>query len=407
MKIAVIGAGISGLSFAKYAKLNGMNVKVYERDSKIGGIAKVKDANSIPYHMIGGHCFNSKHHEVLDFVFQHVLPIDNWNKLNRRASILFDGHEIPYPIEFSMKDIYKFAPEKAIRYVNDYMSACRSPSDNLESWFVNNFGNSLAKDYFIPYNRKIWGREPSSMSPNWVVDKLPLPNSKSFITGLLDSAKDIMPHSSFYYPKSGTQNTFIEALAEELDITLNCPVQNLSCNSHGQFDIGGELFDKVIFTGELNNIEKVVKVDSEEVRNAISNLEYNKVTTVLWETEETGDTWTYIPCEDILFHRLIHIGNFTDKKINVCMSEAVGEVSYDDMVKAGKKLKRLKKPLDYNVSDHAYVVFNNSIDEDKSKIFEYFSNSNVHLLGRFGQWDYFNMDICIHQAIQLFNEIKK
>ena len=61
----------------------------------------------------------------------------------------------------------------------------------------------------------------------------------------------------------------------------------------------------------------------------------------------------------------------------------------------------LLTPLDYNVSDHAYVVFDKLIDENKSIIKDYFANSNVHFLGRFGQWDYFNMDICMLEAMKL------
>ena len=51
MKIAVIGAGISGLSFAKYCKIyrKDWEVKVFESLSSHGGIAKVKMIDGIPF----------------------------------------------------------------------------------------------------------------------------------------------------------------------------------------------------------------------------------------------------------------------------------------------------------------------------------------------------------------------
>lgn len=405
MKVAVIGAGVSGLSFAKYAFVNGVKVKVFDKDSKVGGIARVKDVGGCPYHMVGGHCFNSKHKDVLDFVFGHVLPLDSWRKVQRRASILFDGCHIPYPIEYSMKDIYNQKPEKALEYIEDYFKATRGKVENLADWFSENFGVSLARDYFIPYNKKIWGRNPASMSPDWVVDKLPQPDMRSFISGLIGSASDNMPHSSFYYPKSGTQNTFIDALAKNLDISLGVHIEKVIRNSDGTFTVAGECFDKVVYTGGLNKVSNVFDVESPDVLKAVNSLEYNKVTTMLWESEPTDDTWTYIPDEKILFHRLINISNFTDIPVNVSISEAVGEVSYEDMVAAGAGLKQLKRPLGYNVSDYAYVVFNKSINENKLIINNYFEGSDIHLLGRFGQWDYFNMDICIYESMKLFRRI--
>ena len=103
-KIAVIGAGISGLTIAKMmSQVEGFSVSVFEESEDVGGIAKVRMVGNFPYHKIGGHCFNSKHPEVLDFVFDNVLEKDEWNLVERKASILFKGTRLDYPIEFSMK----------------------------------------------------------------------------------------------------------------------------------------------------------------------------------------------------------------------------------------------------------------------------------------------------------------
>ncbi|MFT2091645.1 protoporphyrinogen/coproporphyrinogen oxidase [Paraglaciecola sp. 2405UD69-4] len=402
MNIAVIGAGISGLSFAKaLLHEDEFKVKVFEEKPHIGGIAKVKMVNDFPYHMIGGHCFNSKHQNVLDFVFGCVLEKEHWQKVERKASILFHGKRLGYPIEFSMKELFESEPELAINCVLDYLDAKGEESQDLEEWFINNFGKSLAEQYFIPYNKKIWGREPREMSPNWVVDKLPQPVKRDFVKGLLSEAKDTMPHATFYYPKSGTQNTFIQALAKDIDVELEAKITNIAKLENGKYMVNGQEFDHIVYTGPMDKSNEVFDIDSTEVLSAIAGLNYNKVTTMLWESEPTDYTWTYLPDPDIPFHRLIHIGNFTTEKYPVTITETTGVVSYEDMVKAGKSISMLKSPLDYNVSDHAYVVFDKGIDENKSTIINYFSETNIHFLGRFGQWDYFNMDICILEALKL------
>ncbi len=407
MRIAVIGAGISGLAFAKYASIRNISVKVFESTDQIGGIAKVKMLDNAPYHMVGGHCFNSKFEHVKEFVFENVLPEDKWNKVQRKASILFKGHKIDYPIEYSIKQIFQFDKELALNIVADYFKASKAPANNLSDWFVNNFGSTLAEEYFVPYNQKIWNIEPSEMTPDWVTDKLPLPNDAEMLRGLIYDGKDHMPHSTFYYPRTGTQNTFIESLADGLDISLNSKIKSIKQRAEGKYIINGQLFDHVIYTGPLDKIGEFVEITDEKVKCNISKLKYNKVTTVIWKSKPTNDTWTYIPGSDCLFHRLIHIGNFVNCNINYTISEAVGEVSYKNMVESGKTLEQLIEPIDYNVSDRAYVVFDKNIKRSKAVIFDYFNTTKIHLLGRFGEWEYYNMDVCIKRSMDVLDSIIK
>lgn len=411
MKVAVIGAGISGLAFAKYAstkKNTPVKVKVFERGAKIGGIAKVKMvADNIPFHMVGGHCFNSKHQSVKDFVFNHVLPVDQWRKIDRHATILFKGNRVNYPIEYSVREIFKFNPELALFIVSDFFKADKTAGSNLEEWFENNFGYTLAHEYFIPYNRKIWGVDPSSMTSDWVIDKLPVPNEMEIMKGLVDHNKDTMPHSSFYYPLSGTQNTFIDALSEDIDIILNSEIDSVSKRFDGTYVINGEIFDHVVYTGALDQIGDSFSINSPVVIDSLDKLRYNKVTTAIWKSKETEDTWTYIPDSQCVFHRMIHIGNFIGSNQNYTITEAVGEVSYERILESGKGLDQLIELVDYNVSGRAYVIFDRNIKVSKKVIFEYFQGENIHLLGRFGEWDYYNMDICIERAMKLFDSLYK
>ncbi len=36
----------------------------------------------------------------------------------------------------------------------------------------------------------------------------------------------------------------------------------------------------------------------------------------------------------------------------------------------------------------------------------YAKSLGVHSIGRFGQWDYFNMDVCIKQSLNLFTHLR-
>jgi protoporphyrinogen oxidase len=407
MKVGVLGAGISGLSIAKLLNKND-EVEILERSSIYGGIARTQEVEGIAYHVTGGHCFNSKYPDVLDFVFNEILEKDKWHNIQRNANIKLHGNDISYPIEYAVKQINEFDTNLAINITRDFLAAKDDLHySNLEDWFRKKFGNTLAETYFIPYNTKIWNRPPSEMSPAWVEGKLPIPNKESFFKGLISNEADKMPHSNFYYPNTNNQNTFIDALADGLNIICNYKVEEIQFNADKKkWAINNDKeYDLIISTLPLNVIPSLISGVKQHILDEAKKLKYNKVTTMLWETEGTERTWTYIPESYNFFHRYIHIGSFYSPKQNYSITEVVGEKSYDEMVDNGKKDPFLKRPIAYHVSDHAYVVFDENYDSATTAIKNYLDEIGLYTLGRFGEWQYYNMDVCIKSSIDLSKRI--
>lgn len=409
LKIGVIGAGISGLSVAQLLKEK-FEVVVFEKKAQPGGIARTREIDGISYHLTGGHCFNSKSYEVLDFVFDHILSKKYWNQISRNAKIQFKGNLINYPIEFSVKEIADFDLSLAQNIVQDFLNTSNDVDEslNLEEWFRAKFGNTLAEEYFIPYNKKIWNTDLKNMSPHWVEGKLPIPNKDIFFKSLFTIGKDKMPHSTFYYPRSNNQNTFIDALANGLNIQFNSPVNSIekSIDSNRWLINSIHEFDLIINTMPLNILPSIYKDCDSNIIEIASRLKYNKVTTMLWETKATEATWTYLPSNDLIFHRYIHIGNFFNPNKNFTITEAVGERTYDEMVLNGSNDPFLIKPVDYHVSDHAYVVYDENMIANRSVLLDYFAKESIYNLGRFAEWEYYNMDVCIEKAIHLSSHLK-
>ncbi|WP_231427202.1 NAD(P)/FAD-dependent oxidoreductase [Pedobacter sp. Leaf250] len=401
MKIGILGAGISGLSVGKMLSKE-HDVELLERHSIHGGIARTKTVEGVAYHPVGGHCFNSKYPDVMDFVFNEVLPKESWHQVQRNAVIKFKEEEISYPIEYAIQQIHNFAPELAIDITRDFLSAeDNNIYENLEDWFRKKFGNTLAETYFIPYNSKIWNRHPSEMSPAWVDGKLPIPNKESFFKGLISNESDRMPHASFYYPDSNNQNTFIDKLAEGLNILTDFTITSVAKRGEKWLINDEKEYDLVISTLPLNLYPHLIKNTPKSILDAADLLRYNKVTTMFWETEETDRTWTYIPEAYNFFHRYIHIGSFFKPKKNYSMSEVVGEKTKEEMIENGKKDSFLKRPVDYNVSEHAYVVFDENYNAATTTVKKYLEEIGLYTLGRFGEWQYYNMDVCIKSSLDL------
>jgi protoporphyrinogen oxidase len=406
-KIVIIGAGVSGLSIGQLLK-DSFECDILEAKNHVGGIARTKNVDGIPYHTVGGHCFNSKNKKVMEFVFEKILPKEEWNLVERYADIFFENNYIPYPIEFSVKEIYKFDKELAFKITNDFLNAEIVSPKNLEEWFIQNFGYTLAEKYFLPYNKKIWQMDPSKMSYTWVEGKLPLPDKKSFFNALLSNEKDTMPHAKFHYPKTNNQNTFIDALAQGLNIRKEYKVWNIEYKNE-KWIINDEIeCDVLISTMPLDKLPFVIKGTPKKILKETELLKYNKVTNVLWKVEDDVQaTWSYFPEENTIFHRHIHIGNFLNPKQPYTITESMGEHSLDEMVAFGKKLPHLKEPIDYNVSDYAYPVFDENYAKATKTIKDYLRDIDLFTLGRFGEWEYYNMDICIEKAMELSKHIKQ
>lgn len=411
MKIGIIGAGISGMSIARLLK-DDFEVEILEKFNNVGGIARTKDVGGKPYHINGGHCFNSKFDDVLDFVFNTVLDKDKWNYLPRKAEILFKNNWVTYPIEFSIKEIDSFDTSLAFQITKEMFNASYEKGKNLEEWFINHFGLTLAKEYFIPYNTKIWGIAPKNMDNVWIEDekqmKLPVPTKESFYKSLVGKITDKMSHAAFYYPKTNNQNTFIEAIGEGVDILTNYDVKDIT-KENNQWIVNGEKkYDILINTSPLDLIPQILKNIPIKALSCFNKLKYNKVTNIFWETDGSLDiTWGYIPDPSIGFHRISNTGSIVQPKGNFCTTEAIGEIPYDRLVEEGQKIPFLKKPLDYNVTEHAYVFFDLNYTQAKAGAISYLDSLGIYSHGRFGEWEYYNMDVCIKRSIDLAKNIKE
>jgi protoporphyrinogen oxidase len=404
MNILILGAGISGLTMGALLKEK-HHVTILEKDKRIGGIAKTKNVDSIAYHLVGGHCFNSKFEDVMAFVYSK-LPKNKWHEVTRNSKINMGTYEIDYPIEFSIAEIYKKDRTLAFNMTKDLFTAKEKAFyGNLEEWFMSNFGDTLAKNYFIPYNTKIWANNLATMRCEWVKDKLPVPNKEVIFESLLESRQDMMPHRKFYYPDTNNQQTMIDAIAEGLDIKCQYEVRKIEKHQTGWIINGEYKADILISTVPLKELPKLIEGVPADVLDKASDLRYNKVSNVLWKSEPTTKTWTYHPSPDSLFHRYIHIGNFHAPTTNYTITETIGERTYEAMIREGRKDPSLFDAIDYNVSDYAYVVFDNKREDAVNRINAYLNNINLYNIGRFAQWEYFNMDICMKECFLLFQKL--
>ena len=107
-KIAIIGAGISGLSTAHFLK-DKYEVTVFEKENCPGGLIRCRRVNGNLFHICGGHVFNSKRQDVLNWFWSKFIKNEEFSKTDRNSCVFMDKGDnslvhdnIPYPIENHM-----------------------------------------------------------------------------------------------------------------------------------------------------------------------------------------------------------------------------------------------------------------------------------------------------------------
>ena len=90
-RIAVIGAGVSGMTTAHLLK-DKAKVVVFEKDNKPGGLIKCRRVNGNLFHTCGGHVFNSKRQDVLDWFWSKFNRDDDFSKADRNSVVFMDSN---------------------------------------------------------------------------------------------------------------------------------------------------------------------------------------------------------------------------------------------------------------------------------------------------------------------------
>lgn len=415
MKIAVIGSGISGLSIANMLNID-HDVVVYEKVNKPGGLIKCERVNDCLFHKVGGHVFNSKNEAVLNWFWSHFNKGQDFVLAKRNAKVLFGGKIIGYPIE---NFLYEFPKDKVKQIIEELLTIQGkgkiSPFDypNFEEFLKGNFGSTLYEIYFKPYNSKIWNIDLTSVSMNWLEGKLPMPNLQQIIeSNILRETEGDMVHASFYYPKEGGSQFIVDKLKRDLNVICDKEVDEV-LRVDDQYLIDNNRYDKIIYCGDIRKLPKLLKEFLSENQvdvNYLENLRSNGTSNLFCESDDNDISWLYIPEGFTKAHRIIYTGNFSEtnnrgSQRKTCVVEFSGEVSLEQMKAEIKKLPGNLKPLAYNYEANSYVIQDNltrSVVQEAKKVLE---NNGVYLLGRFAEWEYYNMDKAVEAAFSVNEKI--
>ncbi len=415
MKTAiVIGSGISGLSISRMLS-DRYSVKILEKGEKTGGLIKCDRVDGNLFHRVGGHVFNSRNQNVLDWFWSHFDRDNEFLQATRNAKISLNGKLIGYPLENYLYQL----PEDQVRPIIDELIEMVSNKKtdindygNFKDFLVGNFGKHLYKLYFGPYNSKIWNTDISKVPLEWLDGKLPMPQIKEvIISNIVRKEENTMVHASFYYPKINGSQFIIDRLAEGLDIELACRVKDICKTKKGQLAVNGNevTADIIVYCGDVRQLGAIIDIDDKDLHEclkAVEDLPSNGTSNVLCETDENNISWLYLPEEKYKAHRIIYTGNFSNTNNaaggrKTCVVEFSGRQEKEDMIKELENLPGNLKPIAFNYEPNSYIIQHKKTRQKISKLKSRLKKHNIYLLGRFAEWEYYNMDKCIEAAMQL------
>ena len=429
-KIAIIGAGISGLSTAHFLK-DRYDVTVFEKENLPGGLIKCRRVNGSLFHTCGGHVFNSRKQDVLEWFWTKFEREEEFTKADRNACVFMDSlkglegpHEpmaVPYPIE---NHVYLFDEDTQKAFYEDLkvidqvkgLEAKFTDYDSFGDFLRWRFGKTLYDLYFEPYNKKVWRRDLTTVPMSWMEGKLPMPTTQEMRENNANKVEEkTFVHSTFWYEKMNGSQYIADKLAEGLNIIYNSEITSIKRDGEMWFVCGKE-FDKIIYCGNIKDMIKIIDgVDLKEFTADVEALEYHGTTAVFCEIDANPYSWIYLPSRNHESHRIICTGNFAftnNGSVTVSEGRITATVEFTDAISKEDIMDNLSRiPLNPKYIDHKYNQYTYPIQDANTRTMvqnlkKTLAPLGFYFTGRFADWEYYNMDVAMGVAMDLCKNIR-
>lgn len=410
VKYLVIGAGISGLSFANFKKND--DYLVLEQENIIGGLCKSFYDKDYVWD-VAGHFFHYHSEETKKFYNELMAEVPQ-RKVEKCAKVYYNKNFMDAPFQYNIDQLDK---NEFIECLTDLYFASKNDSySSFEDFVKKTYGEGIANKFLIPYNEKLYACKMNELEKESMGDFLPKLNFESLMN-YYRGIKNRTYNDSFLYPINGCSE-IINKIAKRLDenrIRCNEKVIKVDLINKNVITTKNTYnYEYLINTMPLNSFLNVCDVLSNDVLN------YNKV--LVFNIGFNGESidkkvnWIYFPNNEI-FYRVGFYNNIagTNKmSIYVEISYKANEIIDIDnaFVQTLKDLKKVglidkQKVVAYNsyIINPGYVHITRKSSEFKNKIFADYEKQNVYFIGRYARWEYSAMDDSIEQAVKLSKKI--
>lgn len=255
--IIILGAGPAGVGAAfQLSKHNKADVTVLEINDRVGGNAGSFQADGI-YFDYGSHRLHpSCHPEILndikDLLGDDLVEMPRNGRirlLNRWIRFPFKSSELIYrlPLTFSFGVVFDMF-KKALS-----INGKSSDNESFYSVLNNQLGQTICREFYFPYAKKIWGLDPENISAVQAEKRVAANSFIKLIKKVFSKSenKKFSGKPYFYYPKKGfgqiTDALFEQAKKQGVNFIFNANVKQLITD--------GQLIKSVIYQKDNKDVQ--------------------------------------------------------------------------------------------------------------------------------------------------------
>ena len=416
MKIAILGAGLTGLELGRRLGELGKDFAIFEKETQVGGLCRTNKTGNY-YWDFAVHAIYSRSKAAMDYFCS--LPLD-YQRSNRNVKIVHRGrynkrYLIDYPFENGVRDLpIKEKFECVLGYIATRTR--KNEPRSLQEWIDTRLGSGIAKYFMVPYNNKIWNCDLSDISKDLATSKIdPTPFTEFIKNVFWKKSIGREYQSKFIYPSKGIQ-VLSDYIAKNIKdkILLSSSIEKLSKQGNRWIITtrDGSVVEADIVISTIPLAELLKKIDISGVEKKYDELKWNNTIFVMVGLKNGAKFnlinnchWVFFKGNEI-FYRVTVMHNFSNKFLPALVAEITEKNNVldktDDEIKnavvqdlfRGGILESLSEIVELDIKrlKYTYAIPTIGLKDIKRTIKDLLEKHNLFLLGRNGNWDYLNMD---------------
>ena len=417
IKYLILGAGVSGLSFAN--NINEQDYLIVEKENTAGGYCRTKRTGDYVWDY-AGHFFHFSHPELKER-FQQVTTSDDMVSRVKNTKVYYKGYYVDYPFQ---KNIHQLTKDEMIDCLYDLFEKNEKEHyDNFLDMLYGKFGKGITEKFLRPYNEKLYACDLNLLDVDAMGRFFPYAELKDIIHNMKVTDNSSY-NQTFLYPKNGAE-VFVEKLLEgvindhihfgETVLSINTENRTVKTNKNEY------QYEYLVSSIPMNEIADIIDIKIEK-----SIFSYNQV--LVFNLGFDGPSidpdihWIYVPSKDINFYRAGYYNNIigTEKlSMYIEIGYSKNDVITDDEINLQldltlQNLKKMGIINSHKLIEHQAIVMNPAyvhitkkgndvIGEWKKSLQE----RNVYMVGRYGDWKYCSIEDCMVDSLNVIEKIKK
>jgi len=289
-RVAIIGAGITGLTTAFYLKKASIPFTVFEKSDKLGGVMQSKTDGTFIYET-GPNSGVISHTEIADLFceLEGKCELELANDSSEKRLIWKNGKWHPLPsglLSAIGTPLFKFSDK--LRVLGEpFRKKGSNPNEDLASLVKRRLGNSFL-DYAIdPFILGIYAGDPAYIVPKYALPKLYNLEQDygSFIGGAIKKARipktenDKKANRKIFSTKGGL-GKLISALVEEVgeeNIFTKTKIEIIDNAFTVLVNGKKQQFSQIVYTGTSKRLSNLMPFINKDTLKPIESLKYAKV----------------------------------------------------------------------------------------------------------------------------------